>query len=638
MAGASRATRIARIAYISVFMAAMFMFSGAAFARTGGPSCSSYFARATGPRPQLTYDEATSIANNAQASHPMPQMATPAFVQAAITNALNSVDGERVFALKAEREAVEGLARAMNPALLAELYLRERVGRGPLHAFFASVSARMESFATWLSTDSGVMARVIAAAKAAPAQRSLVERLSRRQDEDESEPSEASSPETTDQVRDKFIASLGRHARVYLDQGFGDDETARFVLRIRRRQIEQMRSWLSTESRPTLLLAALIGALDAHSSYSPPAAAEQRQRGLQAGFTGIGIMLNETPRGIEIRQVIRDSGASEAGIRPGDQITLVNGVSVSGRTLEDVMPQVVGEPGTRVELGLIRDGRSIVVSAERRVLPTAPRTFSQTFSVLKSGGREIRLGSIRLSVFGHGTGDEVAQAIVGMRDSVDGLVLDLRGNGGGSLDEAIKILSAFVSDGPVLGMSGDRPQIAVVENPLAFDKPVVVLVDGGSASASELVAGALQARGRAIVAGTRTFGKGTYQSMIPMRGPAGGLLGLTQGYFFGPNGVSPQGTGVVPDVEIARMARRLTRESDLPRAMPPARADGPFISLSPIELAARARLIERLRAQAGARRFSEGPEPIPLNGLTETQDSALNSTLEVLADLVDAAH
>ena len=637
MAGSSRATRFARSAYVSFVVAGILAFSGAALARTGGPSCSNYFAQASGSRPQLTYDQAASIANNAQASHPMPRMGTPAFVEAAITTALDSADSERIFALKAERDAVEGLARAMNPALLAELYLRERVGRGPLHAFFATVSARMESFATWLVTD-GTAARVIAAAKAAPARRSLVERLSRRQDEDESEPSEASYPETIDQARDRFIASLGRHARVYLDQGFGDDETARFVLRIRRRQIEQMRSWLSTESRPTLLLAALIGALDAHSSYSPPAAAEQRQRGLQAGFTGIGIVLNETPRGIEIRQVIRDSGASEAGIRPGDQITSVNGVSVSGRTLEDVMPQVVGEPGTRVELGLIRNGRAIVASAERRVLPAAPRTFSQTFSVLKSGSREIRLGSIRLSVFGHGTGDEVAQAIMGMRDSVDGLVLDLRGNGGGSLDEAIKILSAFVSDGPVLGMSGDRPQIAVVENPFAFNKPVVVLVDGGSASASELVAGALQARGRAIVAGTRTFGKGTYQSMIPMRGPAGGLLGLTQGYFFGPNGVSPQGEGVIPDVEIARMARRLTRESDLPRAMPPARADGPFISLSPVELAARARLVERLRAQAGARRFSEGPEPIPLDGVTETQDSALNSTLEVLGDLVEASH
>ncbi len=276
---------------------------------------------------------------------------------------------------------------------------------------------------------------------------------------------------------------------------------------------------------------------------------EEFEQALDGRYTGVGVGARRTADGLlEITRVQRGGPAQQAGVRPGDVLKSVNGRSVTGLPVTEVMGMLRGDsagsraaaPGSAVALGTERDGHRASRSVRRARLD-AP---SVSVSALPDGARRIAVES-----FTRGTGDDVRRAV---RDAPRGagIVLDLRGNGGGLVSEAVKAASAFLDGGLVAtyGMNG-RQHALYAEHGGDTERPVVVLVDGGTMSAAELLTGALQDRGRAVVVGSRTFGKGSIQ--MPTTLPDGSVAELTVGHYRTPAGRAVDGRGITPDLVVA---------------------------------------------------------------------------------------
>jgi carboxyl-terminal processing protease len=311
------------------------------------------------------------------------------------------------------------------------------------------------------------------------------------------------------------------------------------------------RNFVDTVDERDLIRAAIRGMLselDPHSSYL---AAEQ-YRNLndvsRGRYGGVGIRLTTSEGQIRVDAVINDSPADRAGIDPGDIITAVDGVPVRGRPLSEALDNIDGEPGSTVQLSVQHPGqppRDVTLEREFIKLPTL------SYRSLDRGW-----GYFRISQFHRDSATDLAGALDSIRaDGVElaGLVLDLRGNPGGVLQPAIAIADGFLDQGRIVSTRGRTPGIQ-----MEFDaepgqwlpgRPLVVLVDRRSASAAEVLAGALQDHQRALIVGERTFGKGSVQSVLPLRG--GGGIKLTTALYYTPSGRSIQAEGIVPDIEIA---------------------------------------------------------------------------------------
>jgi carboxyl-terminal processing protease len=311
------------------------------------------------------------------------------------------------------------------------------------------------------------------------------------------------------------------------------------------------RNFVDTVDERDLIRAAIRGMLselDPHSSYL---AAEQ-YRNLndvsRGRYGGVGIRLTTSEGQIRVDAVINDSPADRAGIDPGDIITAVDGVPVRGRPLSEALDNIDGEPGSTVQLSVQHPGqppRDVALEREFIKLPTL------SYRSLDRGW-----GYFRISQFHRDSATDLAGALDSIRaDGVElaGLVLDLRGNPGGVLQPAIAIADGFLDQGRIVSTRGRTPGIQ-----MEFDaepgqwlpgRPLVVLVDRRSASAAEVLAGALQDHQRALIVGERTFGKGSVQSVLPLRG--GGGIKLTTALYYTPSGRSIQAEGIVPDIEIA---------------------------------------------------------------------------------------
>ena len=308
---------------------------------------------------------------------------------------------------------------------------------------------------------------------------------------------------------------------------------------------------------------------DRFSSYFDPAEYKRFQEVQDSEFSGIGVTVSQDPRGLRVSQVFDESPAKRAGIVRGDLITAVNGTPLKGRSQEQSVALIKGRNGTDVTLRIVHDGKARDVDLVRQTIEV-PVVASR---LVTHDGR--KLAVIALAQFSSGAHAELYRAIKrAEKRGAQGIVLDLRGNGGGLVTEAQLVASAFLKDGKIVTTKGRSVPTRTLEatgDPVAGRTPLVVLVDRDTASASEIVAGALQDRDRAEIVGTHTFGKGVFQQVVELSN--GGALDITAGQYFTPNGRNlggqgvSQGSGLTPDVRAKDNPKTPKRDEALDRAL-----------------------------------------------------------------------
>jgi len=314
----------------------------------------------------------------------------------------------------------------------------------------------------------------------------------------------------------------------------------------------------------------MLTSLDPHSSYMPPKSFRDMQVQTRGEFGGLGIEVTMENGFVKVVSPIDDTPAARAGLRPGDFVTHIDNEPVLGLTLQEAVEKMRGPVNSNIKLMVRRGGTDpFEVTLARAVI----RVQSVRSRV------EGDLGYVRITSFTEQTESGVKNAIDRIRQQAGGklrgLVLDMRNNPGGLLDQAIAVSDAFLDKGEIVSTRGRRNDEAQRFNAKPGDLlnglPIVVLINGGSASASEIVAGALQDHRRAILLGTRSFGKGSVQTIIPMGNQ--GAIRLTTARYYTPSGRSIQAQGIDPDivVEPARLEKvdqpRARRESDLRGAL-----------------------------------------------------------------------
>jgi carboxyl-terminal processing protease len=304
---------------------------------------------------------------------------------------------------------------------------------------------------------------------------------------------------------------------------------------------------------------------DPYSHYLTPKEARQFDEDVSGHFEGVGMNVEQDRRGLKVLRVFDGSPAEGARIRPGDFILAVNGRSIAGVNSEVATSRIKGPSGTTVELRVFTPGherdRTVKVKRERIEVPVA------TGRVVERDGH--KLGVVELLGFSDGAHALLSREIKKVRGrGAEAIALDLRGNGGGLLLEAVAVSSLFIEDGEIVSVRGrhrpERTHNAEGDAILPKDVPVVTLVDGGSASASEIVTGALRDRGRAKVVGTRTFGKGLVQEVEHLSN--GGVLDLTVANYYLPNGETISTKGIKPEVR-AKDDPETDRDEALPVAL-----------------------------------------------------------------------
>ncbi len=358
----------------------------------------------------------------------------------------------------------------------------------------------------------------------------------------------------TTQVAGPLVAQeTDRKASVYeqLDL-FGD-----IFERIRAQYVEDVDS----EELIEAAINGMLTSLDPHSSYLSPKDAQAMQVQTRGEFGGLGIEVTQEEGFVKVVSPMDDTPADAAGIEAGDFITHVDGQSVLGLTLDQAVEMMRGPVGSEIIITVVRTGRDepFDVSIIRDTIKlTAVRTRVVGDTVV-----------LRITTFNDQTYPNLAEGLrkaveeAGGVDKINGFVLDLRNNPGGLLTQAIRVSDAFLETGEIVSTRGREPQDGERYNAtpgdLADGKPVVVLINGGSASASEIVAGALQDHRRAIVIGEKSFGKGSVQTVMPLRG--NGAMRLTTSRYYTPSGRSIQALGVSPDIVVAQPPREPAAET-----------------------------------------------------------------------------
>jgi carboxyl-terminal processing protease len=295
----------------------------------------------------------------------------------------------------------------------------------------------------------------------------------------------------------------------------------------------------------------MVTSLDPHSRYMNEAAWRDMQETTHGEFGGLGIEVTMEDGLVKVVSPMDGTPAAKAGILSGDFITYIDGDAVQGLTLEQAVNKMKGPVHTSTKLKIERKGvdKPIDVSIQREIIQVKPVSFHT------DGGD---IGYIRISSFNEQTTDGLRKAIADIsrdipQEKLAGYVVDLRNNPGGLLDQAVSVSSTFMPRGEVVSTRGRTPEetqrYTARGGDITKGKPLVVLINGGSASASEIVAGALHDHKRATLIGTRSFGKGSVQTIIPL-GTGNGALALTTARYFTPSGHSIQALGVSPDIEV----------------------------------------------------------------------------------------
>ncbi|GAB4249965.1 MAG: S41 family peptidase [Deferrisoma sp.] len=291
----------------------------------------------------------------------------------------------------------------------------------------------------------------------------------------------------------------------------------------------------------------IVARLDPHSSFMTPDMFQEMQVETEGAFGGLGIEITVKDGRLTVVSPIEDTPAAAAGIQAGDVIVMIEGEPTEGMDLMEAVRRMRGPKGTRITIHILREGWD------------KPKAFTLTRDIIRIKSVKARrvdgVGVVRITQFQQATHREVAEALEGLRDdpSLYGLVLDLRNNPGGLLDQAVKVADLFLTGGTVVSTKGRDPEQEVVytarDDGTEPKLPLVVLVNGGTASASEIVAGALQDHRRGLILGERTFGKGSVQTILPLSDGSG--LRITTALYYTPSGRTIQARGIEPDVKVA---------------------------------------------------------------------------------------
>ncbi len=312
----------------------------------------------------------------------------------------------------------------------------------------------------------------------------------------------------------------------------------------------------------------MVGDLDAHSQYLDADEYREIRISTTGSYTGIGVEVSEVDGDIRVITPIAGSPAARSGIQSGDQIIAVDGVAVEANRLQDTIGRMRGRRGSKITVTVLRDEVVIDHEMRREVI----RVASVHYEALPPA-----YGYIRLSQFSEATARELSRAIDELQDDqggmLEGLILDLRNNPGGVLDAAVDVSDLFLDSGIIVSAEGRTADSRFTRSAHRGDvldgAEIVILVNKGSASASEIVAGALQDHGRALIVGTRTFGKGLVQTVMPLS--MGRAIKLTTSRYFTPSGDSIHETGITPDVYVddtagfpdLNLAGVIDRENDM---------------------------------------------------------------------------
>ena len=313
-------------------------------------------------------------------------------------------------------------------------------------------------------------------------------------------------------------------------------------------------SYINEIDDETLLRYAIKGILselDPHSSYLDASSFDDLQVQTRGEFGGLGIEVGMEDGYVKVISPIDDTPADRAGVEAGDLVIKIDGDTVKGLTLDQSIEKMRGEKGTRIVLTIVRKGNTKPFELE------LVRDIIKVRSV-RSGVRDDYYGYIRIATFQVNTGDDLLAAITDIKEAspgLRGLILDLRNNPGGVLGAAVDVAGAFLDGGMVVytegRLKGSSNKLYAEKGDVTSGLPLIVLVNGGSASASEIVAGALQDHDRALILGTQSFGKGSVQSVIPISDDR--AVKLTTSLYFTPNGRSIQAQGITPDITVERV-------------------------------------------------------------------------------------
>ena len=305
----------------------------------------------------------------------------------------------------------------------------------------------------------------------------------------------------------------------------------------------------------------MLTSLDPHSGYMPPESFQDMQVDTRGAFGGLGIEVTQEDGFVKVVSPMDGTPASEAGIQSGDFITHVDGEAILGLTLSEAVDKMRGPVGSEVSLTIVRN------------LDEEPFDIVIIRDVIKLTAARVRVEDdviiVRITKFNEQTTPNIKKGIkekideLSGKDNVSGFIIDLRNNPGGLLSEAISVSDMFLNQGEIVSTrgrnNGQAKRYSASKGDLAENKPIIVLINGGSASASEIVAGALQDHKRAVILGTKSFGKGSVQSVIPLG--ENGAMRLTTARYYTPSGRSIQALGVVPDIIVEQLPR-LNKEKE----------------------------------------------------------------------------
>lgn len=317
-------------------------------------------------------------------------------------------------------------------------------------------------------------------------------------------------------------------------------------------------------------ISGMLSHLDPHSSYLPPESFEKMEESTKGEFGGLGMEVGTEDGFVKVIAPIDDTPAEKAGIKAGDLIIKLDNKTVKGMNLNDAVKYMRGKPGSKIVLTIVRAGESEPL--EKELTRAIIKVKSVKQRLLEPG-----LGYLRISQFQMRTGEDVKNAIKKLEEenkgALRGLVLDLRNNPGGVLNASVDVSNAFLESGLIVYTEGriqnSKMRFEAKKGDLLKGKPIVVLVNEGSASASEIVAGALQDHKRALIVGRDTFGKGSVQTLLPLNN--GAAIKLTTARYYTPSGRSIQAEGIKPDivldlVKVERIERKgfdRVKEADL---------------------------------------------------------------------------
>jgi carboxyl-terminal processing protease len=370
----------------------------------------------------------------------------------------------------------------------------------------------------------------------------------------------------------------------------------------------------------------MLASLDPHSSYLDARDFEQMRTQTDGNYGGLGLTVSMEDGAVKVIAPTEDSPAWKAGIKAGDYITHLDGTLIYGGTLDEAVDKMRGKPGTTIKLTIVRPGRDkpFDASITREIIEIKPVKWE-----VKNG-----VGIININGFSKTTGSSVRAAIMSIDKALGhkptGYVVDLRSNPGGLLDQAIEVSDAFLERGEIVSQRGrDKRDIErYMARPGDFAKglPIVVLVDSGSASAAEIVAGALQDQHRALIMGERSFGKGSVQTLLPL--DENTALRLTTARYYTPSGRSVQEGGIEPDIAVPQLSdpdyktRPRFREADLGRHLiNEAKVDNSVLEAD----------------DKPDPRFTATPEQLKAKGITDFQLSYALDTISRLARTQTAA-